>query len=83
MDFDSFRREAMSDQASIDPKIRIEESTLCTFDGLRPRNLRELIAYVDGGRFDLPDLRRQDYDRSILFIEHLFVLPFQSFARDR
>ena len=25
MDFDSFRREAMSDQAAIDPKIRIEE----------------------------------------------------------
>ena len=59
-----------------DPKIRIEKSTLCAFDGFCPRNLREFIAHADGGRVDLFNLRREDHDRPILFLEYLFLLPF-------
>ena len=44
MDFDSFRREAMSDQAAIDPTIRIEEvvKEFIKEKGRKPKSLDEL-----------------------------------------
>ncbi len=49
MDFDSFRREAMSDQASIDPKIRIEEVVMEFIKqrGRKPNSLDELKEFYE------------------------------------
>jgi len=49
MDFDSFRREAMSDQASIDPKIRIEEvvKEFIREKGRKPNSLDELKEFFE------------------------------------
>ena len=49
MDFDSFRREAMSDQAAIDPKIRIEEvvEEFIREKGRKPNSLDELKEFFE------------------------------------
>ena len=49
MDFDSFRREAMSDQAAIDPKIRIEEVVIEFIKerGRKPNSLDELKEFYE------------------------------------
>jgi len=49
MDFDSFRREAMSDQAAIDPKIRIEEvvEEFIREKGRKPNSLDELKEFYE------------------------------------
>ena len=49
MDFDSFRREAMSDQAAIDPKIRIEEvvKEFIRVKGRKPNSLDELKEFFE------------------------------------
>ena len=49
MDFDSFRREAMSDQAAIDPKIRIEEVVMEFIKqrGRKPNSLDELKEFYE------------------------------------
>ena len=49
MDFDSFRREAMSDQAAIDPKIRIEEvvKEFIRVKGRKPNSLDELKEFYE------------------------------------
>jgi hypothetical protein len=49
MDFDSFRREAMSDQAAIDPKIRIEEvvKEFIKVKGRKPNSLDELKEFYE------------------------------------
>jgi len=49
MDFDSFRREAMSDQAAIDPKIRIEEvvKEFIRIRGRKPNSLDELKEFYE------------------------------------
>ena len=49
MDFDSFRREAMSDQAAIDPKIRIEEvvKEFMREKGRKPNSLDELKEFFE------------------------------------
>ena len=49
MDFDSFRREAMSDQAAIDPKIRIEEvvQEFIRVKGRKPNSLDELKEFYE------------------------------------
>ena len=49
MDFDSFRREAMSDQAAIDPKIRIEEvvKEFIREKGRKPNSLDELKEFYE------------------------------------
>ena len=49
MDFDSFRREAMSDQAAIDPKIRIEEvvKEFIRERGRKPNSLDELKEFFE------------------------------------
>ena len=49
MDFDSFRREAMSDQAAIDPKIRIEEvvKEFIKVKGRKPNSLDELKEFFE------------------------------------
>ena len=49
MDFDSFRREAMSDQAAIDPKIRIEEVVMefIRERGRKPNSLDELKEFYE------------------------------------
>jgi len=49
MDFDSFRREAMSDQAAIDPKIRIEEvvEEFIRVRGRKPNSLDELKEFYE------------------------------------
>ena len=49
MDFDSFRREAMSDQAAIDPKIRIEEvvKEFIRVRGRKPNSLDELKEFYE------------------------------------
>ena len=49
MDFDSFRREAMSDQAAIDPKIRIEEVVMefIKVKGRKPNSLDELKEFFE------------------------------------
>ncbi len=49
MDFDSFRREAMSDQAAIDPKIRIEEVVMefIKVKGRKPNSLDELKEFYE------------------------------------
>ena len=49
MDFDSFRREAMSDQAAIDPKIRIEEVVMefIKEKGRKPNSLDELKDFYE------------------------------------
>jgi len=49
MDFDSFRREAMSDQAAIDPKIRIEEVVMefIREKGRKPNSLDELKEFFE------------------------------------
>ncbi len=49
MDFDSFRREAMSDQAAIDPKIRIEEVVMefIKQKGRKPNSLDELKEFFE------------------------------------
>ena len=49
MDFDSFRREAMSDQAAIDPKIRIEEvvKEFIREKGRKPNSLDELKEFFE------------------------------------
>ena len=49
MDFDSFRREAMSDQAAIDPKIRIEEvvKEFIRVKGRKPNSLEELKEFFE------------------------------------
>ena len=49
MDFDSFRREAMSDQAAIDPKIRIEEvvEEFIKQKGRKPNSLDELKEFYE------------------------------------
>jgi hypothetical protein len=49
MDFDSFRREAMSDQAAIDPKIRIEEvvEEFIKVRGRKPNSLDELKEFYE------------------------------------
>ena len=49
MDFDSFRREAMSDQAAIDPKIRIEEVVIefIRERGRKPNSLDELKEFYE------------------------------------
>jgi len=49
MDFDSFRREAMSDQAAIDPKIRIEEvvKEFIREKGRKPKSLDELKEFFE------------------------------------
>ena len=49
MDFDSFRREAMSDQAAIDPKIRIEEVVMEFIKqrGRKPDSLDELKEFYE------------------------------------
>ena len=49
MDFDSFRREAMSDQAAIDPKIRIEEvvKEFIKVRGRKPNSLDELKEFYE------------------------------------
>jgi len=49
MDFDSFRREAMSDQAAIDPKIRIEEVVIefIKQKGRKPNSLDELKEFYE------------------------------------
>ena len=49
MDFESFRREAMSDQAAIDPKIRIEEvvKEFIRVKGRKPNSLDELKEFYE------------------------------------
>ena len=49
MDFDSFRREATSDQAAIDPKIRIEEvvKEFIRVKGRKPNSLDELKEFFE------------------------------------
>ena len=49
MDFDSFRREAMSDQAAIDPKIRIEQvvKEFIRVRGRKPNSLDELKEFYE------------------------------------
>ncbi len=49
MGFDSFRREAMSDQAAIDPKIRIEEvvKEFIREKGRKPNSLDELKEFFE------------------------------------
>ena len=49
MDFDSFRREAMSDQAAIDPTIRIEEvvKEFIREKGHKPNSLDELKEFFE------------------------------------
>ena len=49
MDFDSFRREAMSDQAAIDPTIRIEEvvKEFIKVKGRKPKSLDELKEFFE------------------------------------
>ena len=49
MDFDSFRREAMSDQAAINPKIRIEEVVMefIRERGRKPNSLDELKEFYE------------------------------------
>ena len=49
MDFNSFRREAMSDQAAIDPKIRIEEvvKEFIRVKGRKPNSLEELKEFFE------------------------------------
>ena len=49
MDFESFRREAMSDQAAIDPKIRIEEvvKEFIKVKGRKPNSLDELKEFYE------------------------------------
>mgnify|MGYP001118432357 FL=1 len=49
MDFDSFRREAMSDQAAIDPTIRIEEvvKEFIREKGRKPNSLDELKEFFE------------------------------------
>jgi len=49
MDFDSFRREAMSDQAAIDPTIRIEEvvKEFIRVKGRKPNSLDELKEFFE------------------------------------
>jgi len=49
MDFDSFRREAMSDQAAIDPKIRIEQvvEEFIRVRGRKPNSLDELKEFFE------------------------------------
>ena len=49
MDFDSFRREAMSDQAAIDPTIRIEEVVIEFIKqrGRKPNSLDELKEFYE------------------------------------
>jgi len=49
MDFDSFRREAMSDQAAIDPRIRIEEVVMefIKVRGRKPNSLDELKEFYE------------------------------------
>ena len=49
MDFDSFRREAMSDQAAIDPTIRIEEvvKEFIKVKGRKPNSLDELKEFFE------------------------------------
>ena len=49
MDFDSFRREAMSDQAAIDPTIRIEEvvKEFIREKGRKPKSLDELKEFFE------------------------------------
>ncbi len=49
MDFDSFRREALSDQAAIDPKIRIEEVVMefIRERGRKPNSLDELKEFYE------------------------------------
>ena len=49
MDFDSFRREAMSDQAAIDPRIRIEEvvKEFIREKGRKPKSLDELKEFFE------------------------------------
>ena len=49
MDFDSFRREAMSDQAAIDPRIRIEEvvKEFIREKGRKPNSLDELKEFFE------------------------------------
>jgi len=49
MDFESFRREAMSDQAAIDPKIRIEEvvKEFIREKGRKPNSLDELKEFYE------------------------------------
>ena len=49
MDFDSFRREAMSDQAAIDPRIRIEEvvEEFIRVRGRKPNSLDELKEFYE------------------------------------
>jgi hypothetical protein len=49
MSFDEFRREAMSDQASIDPKIRIEEvvKEFIRVKGRKPNSLDELKEFYE------------------------------------
>jgi len=49
MDFDSFRREAMSDQAAIDPKIRIEQvvEEFIRVRGRKPNSLDELKEFYE------------------------------------
>jgi len=49
MDFDSFRREAMSDQAAIDPRIRIEKvvEEFIREKGRKPNSLDELKEFFE------------------------------------
>ena len=49
MSFDEFRREAMSDQAAIDPKIRIEEVVIEFIKqrGRKPNSLDELKEFYE------------------------------------
>ena len=49
MDFESFRREAMSDQAAIDPRIRIEEvvKEFIREKGRKPKSLDELKEFFE------------------------------------
>ena len=49
MSFDEFRREAMSDQAAIDPKIRIEEvvKEFIRVKGRKPNSLDELKEFFE------------------------------------
>ena len=49
MDFDSFRREAMSDQAAIDPRIRIEKvvEEFIREKGRKPNSLDELKEFYE------------------------------------
>ena len=49
MSFDEFRREAMSDQAAIDPKIRIEEVVMefIKVKGRKPNSLDELKEFYE------------------------------------